>query len=124
MKNISAWAIRHPLPPIVLFAVLLFIGVVAFIRLPVTLNPDVSFPGVIVSVAQPGAAPQELEVQVLQKVEGAVSSIGNISSLTSWATEGQANVFIEFNIGTPIDRAVADVRDAMSKVRAMLPQGI
>ena len=124
MRNISAWAIRHPLPPVVLFVVLLFMGVVAFIRLPVTLDPDISFPGVIVTVGQPGAAPQELEVQVLQKVEGAVSSIGNISSITSWATEGQANVFIEFNIGTPVDRAVADVRDAMAKVRAMLPQGI
>ena len=49
MRNISAWAIRHPLPPVVLFVVLLFMGIVAFIRLPVTLNPDVSFPGVIVS---------------------------------------------------------------------------
>jgi multidrug efflux pump subunit AcrB len=124
MRNISAWAIRHPLPPVVLFVVLLFMGVVSFVRLPVTLNPDVSFPGVIVAVGQPGAAPQELETQVLQKVEGAVASIGNISSITSWATEGQANVFIEFNIGTPIDRAVADVRDAMAKVRVNLPQGI
>ncbi len=124
MRNISAWAIKHPLPPVVLFVVLLFMGTVAFIRLPVTLNPDVSFPGVIVTVAQPGAAPQELETQILQKVEGAVASIGNISSITSWATEGQANVFIEFNIGTPIDRAVADVRDAMAKVRSNLPQGI
>jgi multidrug efflux pump subunit AcrB len=124
MRNISAWAIRHPLPPVVLFVVLLFMGIVAFVRLPVTLNPDVSFPGVIVGVSQPGAAPQELETQILQKVEGAVASIGNISSITSWATEGQANVFIEFNIGTPIDRAVADVRDAMAKVRSNLPQGI
>src|SRR5580658_4850384 len=124
MRNISAWAIKHPLPPVVLFVVLLFMGIVSFVRLPVTLNPDVSFPGVIVSVAQPGAAPQELETQILQKVEGAVASIGNISSITSWATEGQANVFIEFNIGTPIDRAVADVRDAMAKVRSNLPQGI
>ncbi|HEY8053487.1 MAG TPA: efflux RND transporter permease subunit [Steroidobacteraceae bacterium] len=124
MRNISAWAIKHPLPPVVLFVVLLFMGIVAFIRLPITLNPDVSFPGVTVNVVQPGAAPQELETQVLQKVEGAVASIGNISSITSWATEGQANVFIEFNIGTPIDRAVADVRDAMAKVRSSLPQGI
>jgi multidrug efflux pump subunit AcrB len=50
MKNISAWAIRHPVTPIVLFMVLLFLGVVAFVRLPVTLNPDVSFPVVLVTV--------------------------------------------------------------------------
>jgi hydrophobe/amphiphile efflux-1 (HAE1) family protein len=124
VKNISAWAIRHPLPPIVLFVVLLFMGVVSFIRLPVTADPDISFPGEIVTVDQPGAAPEELETQVMQKVEGAVAGIGNIDNITSWAVEGTANINILFDIGTPIDRAVADVRDAVAKVRPLLPQGI
>jgi multidrug efflux pump subunit AcrB len=124
MKNISAWAIRHPLPPVMLFVVLFFMGIAAFSRLPVTLNPDISFPLVIVSIAQPGASPQDIETQVIQKVEGAVAGIGNIDNITSWAPEGQANISIQFNIGTPIDRAVADVRDAVSKVRSQLPQSI
>ncbi len=124
MKNISAWAIRHPVTPVVLFVVLLFMGVVAFIRLPVTLNPDISFPGVEVLVSQPGASPQEIETQIMQKIEAAVAGIGNIDNITSLAIEGQSRVFIEFAIGTPIDRAVADVRDAVSKVRVDLPQGI
>src|SRR5256886_9568266 len=124
MKNISACAIRQPLRPVVRFVVLLFMGVVAFVRLPVTADPDVSFPAVYVGVGQPGAAPQELEAQVMQKIEGAVAGIGNIDSITSWAVEGQANIFIQFEIGTPIDRAVADVRDAVAKVRVLLPQGI
>jgi hydrophobe/amphiphile efflux-1 (HAE1) family protein len=124
MKNISAWAIRHPVSPIVLFVVLLFMGIVAFIRLPVTLNPDISFPGVAVFVSQPGASPQEVETQIMQKIEGAVAGIGNIDNITSLAVEGQSRVFIEFAIGTPIDRAVADVRDAVAKVRVDLPQGI
>ncbi|MGB6604689.1 MAG: efflux RND transporter permease subunit [Steroidobacteraceae bacterium] len=121
MKNISAWAIRHPLPPVMLFVVLVFMGIAAFIRLPVTLNPDISFPLVNVTIVQPGASPQELETQVIQKVEGAVAGIGNIDNITSWAPEGQANISIQFNIGTPLDRAVADVRDAVSKVRPQLP---
>ncbi len=124
MRNMSAWAIRHPLPPMVLFVVLLFMGIVSFVRLPITLDPDISFPGVNVIVEQPGAAPQELETQVLQKVEGAIAGIGNIDNITSWAVEGQASIFIQFDIGTPIDRAVADVRDAVAKVRVLLPQGI
>ena len=124
MKNISAWAIRHPLPPVMLFVVLFFMGIAAFIRLPITLDPDISFPLVNVTIAQPGASPQELETQVIQKVEGAVAGIGNIDNITSWAPEGQANISIQFNIGTPIDRAVADVRDAVSKVRVQLPQSI
>ena len=124
MKNISAWAIRHPLPPIVLFVVLLFMGLVSFGRLPITADPDISFPGVTVTVEQPGAAPQEMETQVLQKVEGAIAGIGNIDNITSWSVEGQAFIFVQFELGTPIDRAVADVRDAVAKVRVQLPQGI
>jgi multidrug efflux pump subunit AcrB len=124
MKNISAWAIRHPVTPVVLFVVLLFMGSVAFLRLPVTLNPDVAFPLVLVQVYQPGASPQEVETQIMQKIEGAVAGVGNIDSITSLAIEGQSRVFIQFNIGTPIDRAVADVRDAVAKVRVDLPPGI
>jgi len=124
VKNISAWAIRHPITPIVLFVVLTFVGIVAFIRLPINLMPDISFPLVSVTIAQPGAAPPEIDTQILQKVEGSIASVGNVHSLTSLAMEGQAIVNVEFQIGTPIDRAVADVRDAVSKIRSELPQGI
>ena len=124
MRNISAWAIRHPVSPIVLFVVLFFMGVVAFLRLPVTLDPDIAYPEVLVMVSQPGAAPQEVENQILQKVEGSIAGIGNIHTITSVALEGMSRTFIDFQIGTPIDRAVADVRDAVAKVRVQLPQGI
>jgi multidrug efflux pump subunit AcrB len=124
MKNISAWAIRHPVTPLVLFAVLTFMGVVAFIELPVNLNPDISYPMVQVTITQPGAAPTEMETQIAQKVEGSIASIGNVRNITTWIIEGEANTNIEFQIGTPIDRAVTDVRDAVTKVRNDLPQGI
>jgi multidrug efflux pump subunit AcrB len=124
MKNISAWAIRHPVTPIVLFVVLFFLGTVAFIRLPINLNPDVAFPAVNVNIYQPGAAPTEMETQIAQKVEGAIASIGNIHHQQTRINEGDVFINIEFNIGTPIDRAVIDVRDAIARVRADLPQGI
>jgi hydrophobe/amphiphile efflux-1 (HAE1) family protein len=124
MKNISAWAIRHPVTPIVLFVVMFFMGVVAFIRLPINLNPDVTFPQVNVDISQPGAAPQEMETQIAQKVEGSISSIGNVRHVQTFITEGLVHIQIEFQIGTPIDRAVTDVRDAVARVRSDLPQTI
>jgi hydrophobe/amphiphile efflux-1 (HAE1) family protein len=124
MSNISAWAIRHPITPIVLFVVLFFLGVVAFIRLPINLAPDISFPMVRVNITQPGAAPSEMETQIAQKVEGSIASIGNVRNITTYILEGSVNIFLEFQIGTPIDRAVSDVRDAVAKVRNDLPQGI
>ena len=124
MKRLSAWAITHPVFPLVLFAVLTVFGIVAFVRLPITLNPDISAPFVQVTISEPGAAPAEIETQILQKVEGGVANVGNVKNITSWATEGVAQTVIEFQIGTPVDRATSDVRDAVARVRAELPQGI
>jgi hydrophobe/amphiphile efflux-1 (HAE1) family protein len=124
MRRISAWAITHPVFPLVLFAVLTTFGIVAFVRMPVTLNPDVSAPFVHVFIGVPGAAPTEIETQVLQKVEGSIATVGNVKNITSRATEGEAMVFVEFQIGTPVDRATTDVRDAVARVRGELPQGI
>jgi multidrug efflux pump subunit AcrB len=124
MKNISAWAIRHPVTPLVLFVVLFFMGIVAFIRLPINQEPDISFPLVTVTVFEPGAAPTEIDTQIVQKVEGSVASIGNIKRIVSLSMEGEGLTNVEFQIGTPVDRAVADVRDAVSKVRSQLPEGV
>jgi hypothetical protein len=59
-RNISAWAIRNPVPPIVLFIALTLAGIVSFMRMDVNNDPDIDFPVVIVVISQPGAAPTEL----------------------------------------------------------------
>ncbi len=117
MRNISAWAIRNPIPPIVLFIALTLAGLISFARMDINQMPDISFPGVHVEIVQPGAAPTEMETQITRKVEAAVASIGNVKSGTSGTN-------IEFQLGTPVDRAVNDVRDAVSKIRSDLPEGI
>ncbi|PZO90273.1 MAG: ABC transporter permease [Sphingomonas sanxanigenens] len=123
-RNISAWSIRNPVPPIVIFAALTLAGIVAFMRMDVQNDPDIDFPGAIVLITQPGAAPTELETQVTQRVEAAVRTIEGIDEINSTVTEGQSQTFIQFAIGTPIDRAVTDVRDKISQIRSNLPDGI
>ena len=124
MKNMSAWAIRNPTVPIVAFLVLTVLGIVSFMRLPINLNPDISFPLIIVQVSQPGAAPPEVETQITQKVEGAVRGVSGVRTISSRASEGGSFTSVEFEIGTPVDRALSDVRDAVSKVRSELPEGV
>jgi multidrug efflux pump subunit AcrB len=123
-RNISAWSIKNPVPPIVLFLALTLAGIMAFMRMPVSADPDIDFPVAVVSVVQPGAAPTELETQVAQKVEAAVRGITGVDEINSTVREGSATIVIFFKIGTPIDRAVNDVRDAVSNVRSDLPEGI
>ncbi|GLT01738.1 acriflavine resistance protein B [Sphingobium jiangsuense] len=123
-RNISSWSIRNPIPPLVLFAALLLAGLVSFMRMDVNNNPDVSFPMVNVQVSQPGAAPSELETQVTQRVEAAVRGISGVDEITSYASEGVSVTNVQFMIGTPVDRAVNDVRNAVSQIRSDLPDGI
>jgi multidrug efflux pump subunit AcrB len=124
MRNISSWSIRNPIFPIVLFIGLTMLGVLAFNRLPINNNPDISFPFVAVNVSQPGAAPAEIESQITKIIEPALANIQGVKNLTSRASEGYSFTGVEFYIGTPVDRAVNDVRDAVAKVRSELPDGI
>jgi multidrug efflux pump subunit AcrB len=123
-RNLSAWSIRNPITPIVIFLVLSFLGIISFIRMPINNMPDVAFPLVQVNVTQPGAAPSEMETQITQKIEGAVAGIGNVRNIQSATIEGLSSTFVEFQLGTPIDRAVNDVRDAVTKVRSDLPENV
>jgi multidrug efflux pump subunit AcrB len=123
-RNISAWSIRNPIPPIVLFLFLTVAGLVSFSRMDVNNNPDIDFPIVWISISQPGAAPSELETQITQQVESAVRSLQGIDEINSTVTEGNSQTVVQLAIGTPIDRAVEDVRSAVQQVRGNLPDGI
>jgi multidrug efflux pump subunit AcrB len=123
-RNISAWSIRNPVPPIVLFLALTLAGLVSFMRMDVNNNPDIDFPVAFISISQPGAAPTELETQITQRVEAAVRSIQGIDDLSSTVTEGNSQTIVQLDIGTPIDRTVNDIRDAIQQIRGDLPDGI
>ena len=86
--NISAWSIRRPLPAIVFALVVLALGVASFRTLPVTLLPNVDQPIITIVIAQFGAAPAELEMQVTKPVEDAVSGVEGVRHIRSQVTDG------------------------------------
>jgi multidrug efflux pump subunit AcrB len=124
LRDISAWSIRNPVIPLVFFTGLLFAGIVSFLRMDVTNNPDVDFPAVIVVIAQPGASPTEIENQITQRVESALRSIAGVDSIQSTAREGSSQTVVEFEIGTEVIEAVNEVETAIDGVRGSLPDGI
>ncbi|WP_439532770.1 efflux RND transporter permease subunit [Polymorphobacter sp.] len=124
MRNISSWSIRNPVAPLVAFFMLTLAGIISFVTMDINDNPDVNFPIAQVIVNQPGAAPTELETQVTQRVEAAVRGINGIDEISSYVSEGSSRTVVQFAIGTPIDRGVNDVRDAIANIRADLPAGI
>ena len=122
--NFSAWAIRRPLPALMIFFVLCVAGLWGFKQLPIARFPDVSFPMVTVNISLPGASPSQLETEVTRKVEDAVATINGVKRVTSNVSEGMSGTAIEFVLETDIATALDDVRDAVTRIRADLPQDV
>jgi multidrug efflux pump subunit AcrB len=121
---ISSWAIRNPTPVILLFVILSLLGIFSYVKLPVTGNPKIEFPIVSVSVALPGAQPQELEQNIALKLENALSSLVGLRHITTTIADGNVEVTVEFGLEADLDRSVADVREATARVRPELPQSV
>jgi multidrug efflux pump subunit AcrB len=122
--NISAWSIRNPLPSAVFSIILLVLGWVSFTKLAVTRLPSADIPVISVAVSQFGAAPAELESQVTKTIEDGVSGVEGVRHISSSITDGLSLTTIQFALETNTDRALNDVKDAVTRVRANLPQNV
>ena len=122
--NISAWSIRNPLPPVVCSIILVVLGWLSFTKLAVTHLPSADIPVISVAVAQFGAAPAELESQVTKIIEDGVSGVEGVRHINSSITDGMSVTTITFAIETNTDRAINDIKDAVTRVRANLPQNV
>lgn len=124
LNNISAWSIRNPVVPIVLFVGLLMAGIVSFSSMEVSDNPDIDFPGVTVDIVQPGAAPSEIETQITQLVDSSLQSVNGVKNIRSTAREGSSSTFVEFELSIDADQAVNDTKAAIDTIRSELPEDI
>ena len=122
--NVSAWAIRKPVPSIVLFLILTCLGLYGFKVLPVSHFPNIDIPVISVQITQEGAAPSELLNQITKKVEDSISSVTGVKHIVSSISEGVSQTTVEFVINTNTDRALNDVKDAVTKIRSDLPSDI
>ncbi|GGH53212.1 hypothetical protein GVY41_09140 [Frigidibacter albus] len=114
--KISAWAIRKPLAPILLFAILMGVGLWGFQRLPVTTYPRMDVPKVSVTLTLDDAAPDQIETEIAMPIEDGLSSLAGLDGMETAIEEGRAVIEVEFATSVPVDRAVAEVRDAVSAV--------
>ena len=100
------------------------LGIRAFQALPINADPDMRFPMVNITVTQTGESADELENTVTRRVEDAVAGMAGVRHITSTITEGSSITTVEFRLETDTDRAVNDVRNAITQIRSNLPQNI
>ncbi|PZO06063.1 MAG: acriflavine resistance protein B [Alphaproteobacteria bacterium] len=122
MNNISSWAIKNPIPIILLFVLLTLGGVVGFTGMRINNNPDIAFPLVSVTAARPGASPSEMETQVTRLIEDSLAGQSGVRQITSQILDGVSITTVQFELETDVERATNDTRNAVSQLRADLPQ--
>lgn len=122
--NFSAWSIRNPVPSLLLFVVLAYIGLTSLARLSVQNFPDIEIPVINISASLEGAAPAQLETEVARKIEDRVASLGGIEHISTTVTDGSVSIRVQFNIDKNSEEALNEVRNAVDGVRSDLPTAV
>jgi len=117
-------SVERPVFATMAIMALVVIGAVSYPEIGVDLFPKVDFPIVTVSTHLNGASPEVIDVDVTDKIEGAVNTINGVKSITSSSTSGGSRVTIEFVLDRNIDLAAQDVREKVALIRNRLPADI
>ena len=122
--NFSAWSIRNPVPAILLFVVLTYVGLIGFAKLKIINFPDIEVPTITVTASLEGAAPSQLETEVARKIEDQIASLGGVEHVRTTVTEGSVNISVEFTIDKDSEEALNQVRNAVDSARSSLPSAL
>ena len=118
----TALFIRRPILAFVLNALIVIAGLAGLLGAEVRELPDVDRPVVSVSTAYPGAAPETIDREVTAVIEGAVSRVAGVKSISSSSRFGSSRVTVEFRDDVDLDVAATDLRDAVARVQNTLPE--
>src|SRR5690242_19079340 len=124
MQKLAEICVRRPVFATMLIMTLIVLGVFSYNRLVVERFPRVEFPTITVTTRLPGAAPEEVETEITDKIEEAINTISGIEELRSTSAEGMSLVFVQFDLDRSLAEAAQDVRDKVNRVLPDLPRTI
>ncbi len=120
-RFLARLAVQRPVFTSMIVGALVFLGGYSYFALGVDLLPGIEFPYVTATTVYPGAGPEEVETQVTERVEDAISQIANVKSLLSFSQDNVSVVVVEFETGVNPDLAAIEVKDKVDAIRADLP---
>ncbi len=121
---LSDFSIKRPVAAIVIILFLMGLGVLALTKLRVNQIPDVQEPILVVTIPYPGASPDTVEREVINRIEKSLQSISGVDKVNSTASEGQARIVLIFKFNKNLIEAADEVRNAIGTVRYKLPTEI
>ncbi|SIT68496.1 efflux RND transporter permease subunit [Edaphobacillus lindanitolerans] len=107
--KISEFSIRRPVFTIVTMLLVLILGAVSFLKIPLTLIPELNPPVAVVVTNYSGAGPEEVSEKVTKPLENNLSTLPGLKKIQSMSQEGANLLFLEFDWSTEIDDVQMDV---------------
>lgn len=114
-------SIKHPVSTLMIMLMAIVVGLVSLLSSPMELMPELSPPVAVVMTRLPGASPNEVATLVTKPLEGAVATTTGLTGLSSTSQENLSLMTIQFDWGTDMSEARADLQQALDQVR--LPEG-
>ncbi|WP_394779490.1 efflux RND transporter permease subunit [Undibacterium sp.] len=118
---LSDFSIKRPIAMIVIIIAMMCLGLLALKKLRVNQSPDVDLPVLVVSVPYPGASPETVEREIINRIEKSLQSITGVYQMSSTASESSARIVLQFNFSKNMIEASDEVRNAIASVRYKLP---
>ena len=124
MTGLARLSLTHRALIILISVLLGGFGLYAIPSLKQQLLPSLSYPAAFIVAPYQGASPQIVEEQVTQPIEDAVKGIAGVTEINSTSRDGAAQIQVEFEYGTDVDNAVAQLQQAVGRVSSRLPDGV
>ena len=115
MHPIEAF-VRNPVKVSVGVLIVALFGIIALLRMPMQLTPEVQIPAITIETRWPGASPQEVEREVIQEQEEHLQSVEGVTKLTSESMDSVGRITLEFNVGSDMEEALLKVNSRLQQV--------
>ncbi|MDR0401003.1 MAG: efflux RND transporter permease subunit [Treponema sp.] len=122
--NIAAYSVKRPVTIVVLYALALGIAATMVPNLAVDLYPSTSRPVLSVFTRFPGAGPADVEKNVTERLERALSASRGLTNITSNSQFESSFINLEYAYGTDMDKAVTDAQTLLNRLVNSLPDGV
>ncbi|MGB9988996.1 efflux RND transporter permease subunit [Massilia sp. SM-13] len=118
---LSDFSVKRPVAMIVLIVATMCLGLLALSKLRVNQNPDVEIPTIFVSIPYPGASPETVEREIVNRLEKSLQGLSGVTELNSTSQEGSATIELRFTFSKNLIEASDEIRNAIASVRYKLP---
>jgi multidrug efflux pump subunit AcrB len=106
------------------FILIILLGIISFLKIPVSLLPDANIPKIEIIVDNPGDSPEDFDTEVVQKIRNNVLQVSNISDINSYTNTTKGKIELIFNYGADVDLIFFEVNEKIDEVLSTLPYTI